>query len=79
MSKSEVLRKLIPDLDDEAIDLIFANSHIKVTSLFPDDWVEGLMPTPEMEWAFLEITDPDRDPQEEEIEPIEDWENLGEH
>ncbi len=79
MSKAEVLRTLIPDLDDEAIDLIFANTHIKVVSPFPDDWTEGAMPTPEMEWAFLEITDPEHEPGEEEIEPIEDWANLGEH
>ena len=55
MSKVHELRKLMPDVDDEAIDLIFANKHIKVISHNAEDWEHGLSPTPEQVRFYREI------------------------
>ena len=79
MSKVHELRKLMPDVDDEAIDLIFANKHIKVISHNAEDWEDGLSPTPEQARFYREILGLDAREDDDEDEPIEDAINLGEH
>ena len=79
MSKVHELRKLMPDLDNEAIDLIFANKHIKVISHNADDWEEGLSPLPEQVRLYQEILGTEPYEDDEEVDAIEDAINLGEY
>ena len=77
MSKVHELRKLMPDVDDEAIDLIFANKHIKVISHNAEDWECGLSPTPEQLRFYQELLGLDAQEDDEENElPHDDRDHL---
>ena len=46
-------------------------------SMHEEDWFgDGMQSIPELEWQYQQIVDPGC--EDDEIEPIEDWANLGE-
>ncbi len=73
----EILKKLHPDFPESVIDSIFNNNSVHIMSMHEEDWFGGGMRSiPELEWQYQQIVDPGC--EDDEIEPIEDWANLGE-